>query len=203
MPATVSYISIGNEAVIPIRVFINRRKILLLNSVAVNEKSIIKLSSINLIRLSNYDLNNLIGDVGSDLRAILLTDSLSELFPKRAVLKSTKLIKSLSRNWKCKLNVSLGFIVSLRYNLGCLTLTDDVKWLSEKNVLINPVASSKSALLQKEMKFSMIGLVEDEDEVHHLDDKKNVGFKLQRRHLMNNHITDTLDLYVVHRPKIY
>lgn len=203
MPATVSYFSIGNETAIPIRVFINRRKMLLLNPVSVNEKSIIKLSSINLIRLSNYDLNNLMGDVGSDIRDLLLTDRLAELFPKRAVLKSTKLIKSLSRNWKCKIHVSLGFIVSLRYNLGCLSLTEDVQWLSEKNVLINPVASSKSALIKKELKFSMIGLVEDEEKVTHLDDKKNVGYKFHQMNLLNNHITDALDLYVVHRPKVY
>lgn len=202
MPATVSYISIGNDTAIPIRVFINRRKILLQSSVAVNEKSIIKLSSINLIRLSNYDLNSLIEDIGPLVRETLLTALLAELFPKRAVLKSTLLVKPIFHNWKCKLCVSLGYIVTLRYNMNCLTSMEDVRWLSEKNVAVNTGASSKSALLIKEMKFSLILTEEGSDDVYHLDDKKNLGYKLRRKNLSNNHIIDTLDLYVVHRPRI-
>lgn len=202
MPATVSYISVGADTAIPIRIFINRRKILLQNSVAVNEKSTIKLAAINLIRLSNYDLNNLIEDIGPSLREILLTARLAELFPKRAILKTTKLVKDISHNWKCKVNVSLGYIVSLRYNLGRLDLAEDVQFLSEKNVLINPLGLAKSALLRKEMKFSMLGLEEEDELGFHLDDKKSVGYKLRRVNLMNNHIVDTLDVYVVHRPKI-
>lgn len=200
MPASVSYIAIGKETSIPIRVFTYRGKILLLNSVAVNEKSIIKLSSINLIRLSNYDLNDLIGDIGEELRELLLLARFAELFPKRAVLKTTKLVKSISRNWKCKVSVSLGFIVSLRYNLGCLSLAEDVQFLSDKNVVVNPLKSKKSALLKKEMEFSMIGFEEDEDDQFCLDDKKRVRYKLRERNLINNHLVDTLDIYVVHRP---
>lgn len=203
MPATVSYISLGPDIAIPIRVFVNRCKILLQNSVAVNEKSIIKLSSINLIRLSNYDLNNLIDDIGGELREMLLRARLSELFPKRAVLKTTKVTKNIERNWKCKVNVSLGHIVSLRYNLGCLTLVEDVQFLTERNVQINPSSSAKSALLKKEMKFSFGANLEDGEDVgFNLDEKKGVGYKLRRRTLLNNHIVDTLDIFVSHRPKI-
>lgn len=203
MPATVSYISIGSEIAIPIRVFVNRCKILLQNSVAVNEKSIIKLSSINLIRLSNYDLNNLIDDIGEELRELLLTAKLVNLFPKRVVSKTTKISKTINRNWKCKVNASLGHIVSLRYNLGCLTLKEDVQFLTDRNVQINPLSSAKSALLKKELKFSFGSFADDvEEERFNLDKKKGVGYSLRRRKLLNNHITDTLDIFVSHRPKI-
>lgn len=200
MPATVTYLLIAPDTAIPIRVFVNRSKIFLQNSVAVNEKSVIKLTSINLIRLSNYDLNNLIDDIGAELRQILLQTPLQDLFPKRAVQKTTKLVRDIARSWHCKVTVSLGYIVGLRYNLGSLQLAEDIQYLSERKVAVNASSSAKSALLKKEISISSMS-PEDESAIG-LDDTKSVNYKLRHQTLLNNHIVDTLDVYVVHRPKI-
>ena len=200
MPATVTYILIAPDTAIPIRVFVNRSKIFLQNSVAVNEKSVIELTSINLIRLSNYDLNNLIDDIGGDLRQILLQTPLQDLFPKRAVQKTTKLVRDIACSWHCKVTVSLGYIVGLRYNLGSLQLAEDIQYLSERKVAVNVSSSAKSALIKKEISISSM-FPEDESAIG-LDDTKSVNYKLRHQTLLNNDIVDTLDVYVVHRPKI-
>ena len=200
MPATVTYILIAPDTAIPIRVFVNRSKIFLQNSVAVNEKSVIELTSINLIRLSNYDLNNLIDDIGGELRQILLQTPLQDLFPKRAVQKTTKLVRDIACSWYCKVTVSLGYIVGLRYNLGSLQLAEDIQYLSERKVAVNVSSSAKSALIKKEISISSM-FPEDESAIG-LDDTKSVNYKLRHQTLLNNDIVDTLDVYVVHRPKI-
>lgn len=203
MPATITYLAVGPSTAIPVRVFINRKKLLLLNAVAVNEKSIIKLSSINLIRLSNFDLTNLILDLGSQLQQLLLETPLVELFPQRSVLRVSKLVTELSNSWKCKVVVSLGYLADLRYKLSCLQSPLDFRFLDEKKIEIDHNESKGSALLTKTVKFDFVkNEPASDDESLFLGDKKSFSYKLQHQRLINSKIVDLLDLYVLHRPRL-
>lgn len=192
MPATVSYVKIVPQCSIPIRVFINRKRIMLSNRVAINEKSIIKLSSINLLRLSNNDLAKLISEIALELREVLLQIPLRDLFPKRSLQKNTKLSRDIGDNWRCKLVVSIGYIANLRYKLGYLRDAGDIRFLEEKNITVSGVEVNKTCLLTKDIKFSFGETV---------DDKKGLSYKLHKLTLVNNSIVDSLDLFVVQRPR--
>ena len=201
MPATITYLSVAPNTAIPVRVFVNRKKLLLLSAVAVNEKSIIKLSSINLIRLSNFDLTNLILDLGTQLQKLLLETRLVELFPHRTVLRSAKSVTELSHTWKCKVVVSLGYLADLRYKLSCLE-TDDIRFLEDKKIEIDQREAAGSALLQRNIKFDFVKYESaSDDELSQLDEKKAISYKLQGQRLLNNKVIDPLDLYVTHRPR--
>ena len=201
MPATITYLSVAPNTAIPVRVFVNRKKLLLLSAVAVNEKSIIKLSSINLIRLSNFDLTNLILDLGTQLQKLLLEMRLVELFPQRTVLRSAKSVTELSHTWKCKVVVSLGYLADLRYKLSCLE-TEDIRFLEDKKIEIDQREAAGSALLQRNIKFDFVKYESaSDDELSQLDEKKAISYKLQGQRLLNNKVIDPLDLYVTHRPR--
>lgn len=201
MPATITYLSVAPNTAIPVRVFVNRKKLLLLSAVAVNEKSIIKLSSINLIRLSNFDLTNLILDLGTQLQNLLLEMRLVELFPQRTVLRSAKSVTELSHTWKCKVVVSLGYLADLRYKLSCLE-TEDIRFLEDKKIEIDQREAAGSALLQRNIKFDFVKYESaSDDELSQLDEKKPISYKLQGQRLLNNKVIDPLDLYVTHRPR--
>lgn len=199
MPATVSYVTVAPSTAIPIRVFVNRKRILLLSTVAVNEKSIIKLSSINLLRLSNYDLNKLIYDLQEQLKEFVLHTPLKELVPQKSVLRTTKITKEVGVQWKCKVVVSLGYVIDLRYKLGHIQ-GPDVQYLEEKNLTADPVDSANSSLITKEIKFGFMQTEEGDDEVAS-DDKKALRYKLHRQNLYNNRVVDPLVLYVLQRPR--
>ncbi|OBA23566.1 hypothetical protein METBIDRAFT_30006 [Metschnikowia bicuspidata var. bicuspidata NRRL YB-4993] len=202
MPATVTYISVAPGTAIPVRVFVNRKKILLLSEVAVNEKSIIKLSLINLIRLSNFDLTNLLLDVGSQLRRVLLETPLAELFPQRSVLRLVKSVSELSNTWTCKVVVSLGYLADLRFKLERLQVPADIRFLEDKKIEIDHRDTRGSALLEKSVKFDFTRREPaSDDETSPLDDKKSISYKLQKQRLINNNVVDPLDLYVLHRPR--
>ena len=201
MPATITYLSVAPNTAIPVRVFVNRKKLLLLSAVAVNEKSIIKLSSINLIRLSNFDLTNLILDLGTQLQKLLLETRLVELFPQRTLLRSAKSVTELSHTWKCKVVVSLGYLADLRYKLSCLE-TEDIRFLEDKKIEIDQREAAGSALLQRNIKFDFVKYESaSDDELSQLDEKKAISYKLQGQRLLNNKVIDPLDLYVTHRPR--
>ncbi|KAM9930003.1 hypothetical protein OXX80_009495 [Metschnikowia pulcherrima] len=201
MPATITYLSVAPNTAIPVRVFVNRKKLLSSSAVAVNEKSIIKLSSINSIRLSNFDLTNLILDLGTQLQKLLLETRLVELFPQRTVSRSAKSVTELSHTWKCKVVVSLGYLADLRYKLSCLE-TEDIKFLEDKKIEIDQREAAGSALLQRNIKFDFVKYESaSDDELSQSDEKKAISYKLQGQRLLNNKVIDPLDLYVTHRPR--
>ncbi|KAM9936075.1 hypothetical protein OXX80_004352 [Metschnikowia pulcherrima] len=201
MPATITYLSVAPNTALPVRVFVNRKKLLSSSAVAVNEKSIIKLSSINSIRLSNFDLTNLILDLGTQLQKLLLETRLVELFPQRTVSRSAKSVTELSHTWKCKVVVSLGYLADLRYKLSCLE-TDDIRFLEDKKIEIDQREAAGSALLQRNIKFDFVKYESaSDDELSQSDEKKAISYKLQGQRLLNNKVIDPLDLYVTHRPR--
>lgn len=166
---------------------------------AINEKSIIELSSINLIRLSNYDVTNLIFDIKSKLREFLFEIPLSELFPQRSLLRSLKISRDLGESWKCQVVTTLGCIADLRYKLG--HIQQDYRFLEDKNISLSGSDSSNVALLTKEVTFNATPVLKEDDEDHHGDDKKALNYKLRRAKVLNCEVPNALDLYVLHRPR--
>ncbi|GEQ68100.1 hypothetical protein JCM33374_g1767 [Metschnikowia sp. JCM 33374] len=202
MPATITYFSVAPNTAIPVRVFVNRQKLLSSSAVAVNEKSIIKLSSINSIRLSNFDLTNLTLDIGPQVRELLLETPLAQLFPQRTVSRASTLATELSNTWKCRLVVSLGYLVDLRYKLSCLNRAADVRFLEDKKIDLDYTDSRSSVLLQRHLKFDFTKKEPvSDDESLSVEEKKTVSYTLQNQRLLNNKVVDPLDIYVLHRPR--
>lgn len=166
---------------------------------AINEKSVIQLSSINLIRLSNYDVTNLIFDIKSKLRQFLFDTPLPELFPQRSLLRTLKISKDLGENWKCRVVTTLGYIADLRYKLG--HLHNDYRFLEEKNIALSGSDSNDVALLTKEIKFNSSFVLKEEDDELPSDDKKVLNYKLHRAEVLTCGVPNSLDLYVLHRPR--
>lgn len=191
MPATVLFIKVNSQCCIPVRVFVNRKRVLLSSRVSINEKSTIQLSSINLIRLSNYDMTNLILDIKQELTDLLLHTLLPELFPQRSLGRNAKVSRELGSLWKCRVVVSLGYIGDLRYKLGFLQ--KDAGFLDEKGITVSATDSHDVALLTKEIRFSFSD--------HESNDKKNLRYRLHRSVVLNNRVTDSLDLFVLQRAR--
>lgn len=202
MPATVLFVKLNLDCCIPIRVFVNRKRVLLSNRVAINEKSIIQLSSINLIRLSNYDMTNLIFDIKDNLKEFLLESPLKDIFAQRSVLRTLRVSRDLGEKWKCRVVASLGYIADLRYKLGYLQ--KDYQFLEEKGIVVSGSDSNEVALLTKEIKFNFSPVLKEEGEdlvTVSSEDKKALNYKLHRAKVLNNRITDSLDLFVLQRPR--
>lgn len=191
MPASVSYIKLTGKSLIQVRVFINRKKVLLNNTVAINDRSLIKLSSINLLRLSNNDLTKLINDIRDQLVEFLFHEPLEQIFPGRSANKLSKTTREMGQNWKCNVVVSLGYIANLRFRLGYLRNGQDLEFIELHKVPVAYKDSSKTALLEKDLKF----VSQDEE-----DNKKSFSYTLNRLDLLNNSVVDGLDVYVQRRP---
>lgn len=202
MPATVLFIRFNKDCCAPVRIFVNRKRVLSSQQVAINEKSIIKLSSINLIRLLNFDVTNLIFDIKIALKELLFETPLADLFQQRSVQRSTRVLRELGENWKCKVIVSLGYIADLRYKLGYLQ--NDREFLELKNIEPSSVDIRNVALLTKEITFNFSPVLKEEsgsDSEAEGKDKKSLKYKLHRAHVLNSKVTDPLDIYVLHRPR--
>lgn len=204
MPGSHTFIKITPGCSIPARVFVNRKRIVLNGTVAINDRSIIKLSSINLLRLSNNDFTNLIMDIKPELENLLFHELLRLLFPLKFVHGSDKLVKDIGTRWRCKVVVSLGYVATLRFKLGYLQDEEDIAFLEDRKIDVMAKESPRTALLTKELKFSFIQREEDEENEEHnaIDDKKTLSYKLNKLALLNNSIVDSLDLYVTSRPHL-
>lgn len=204
MPGTTTYLKVSPGCSIPVRVFVDRKRILLNGTVAINDRSIIKLSSINLLRLSNNDLTNLTMDIKEELEKLLFEEPLRLIFPSKFVHGSDKVSREIGTRWKCKVIVSLGYMATLRYKLGFLLDRGDIDFLTDRKIDVTAKEAAHTALLVKELKFSFMNRenVEDEDEANTVDDKKTLLYKLNKLALLNNSITDSLDLYVGRRPHL-
>lgn len=189
MPATVSYVKITPKSLIQIRVFVNRKKILTNNTVAINDRLLLKLQSINSLRLSNNDLGRLIEDIKEDLQKLLFEDPLSEVFPGRSVNKATKTSRECGNSWKCNIVVLLGYVANLRYRLGHLKRAD-AEFVDEQKVQVTAHSSNKTGLLEKETSFSFAE-----------DEKKLLSYTLRPQNILATSVTDGLDVYVWQRPK--
>lgn len=198
MPSTVTFIKVAGSTAVPARVFVNRSRIVLSASVAVNEKSLIKLTRINILRLSNNDLNSLIDDIRDEIHNILLKKPLRVLFG----LQTRLVLDNVGEKWKCRVTVSLSFVANLRFQLHILS-SDDYTFLTvDRKLNMATVIGSQNrgnlGLMQRYIRFQFH---EEEDDAEN-DTKKLFDHRMHRIRLANNHLGDCLDLYVYSRPVV-
>lgn len=203
MPSNVTFMKLTRNSSIPLRIFINRKRILLTNAVSINEKSIIKLSSMNILKLSNNDLNDLISDLKEDLTRIFCETSLLELFTNLHLL-SRIVIDDLGKRWKVKMITSLNYILNLRCRMNLLS-DKDLNFLIERKInlanLLNNHVNNSMHLIKRNIQFTHI-LKEDSDDMSMdtNDDKKQVDYNWKRYNILGNRSLNPVDLYVCKRP---
>lgn len=199
MPSTVTFIKVAGNTAIPARVFVNRARIVLSAPVAVNEKSLIKLTRINILRLSNNDLNSLIDDIRDEVRDLLIKKPLRDLFALAAKL----ILDNVGHNWKCRVTVSLNFVANLRFQLHILTSDDYTFLTGEKKLNLAAVIGSQNrgnlGLMQRYIRFQFHE--EDSENDAENDTKKLFDHRMHKIRLANNRLGDCLDLYVYSRPQ--
>lgn len=182
MPATTSFIRVTTDKSIPVRIFVNRSKLLENASViSVNEKSIVKLQKINILKLSNGDINSLIGTIRRELVDVLTNKPIGKLLEEN-ILRNNRIVIDINKHeWKCYMNISVDFLVNLRLNIGRLT-KDDIEHISKRKG-----SNFSVSLLVKTSNFSFE------------EEKKLTKYKIRKSNLVSG-FHDGLDLYVYDRP---
>lgn len=110
------------------------------------------------------------------------------------------LVQEIANAWKCKLVVSLGYLVDLRYSLRLDFSGPDVSFLDLHAITVLDSDRGLSRLLERSFRFLFLEN-EDDSSLMSLDDKKQVRYSLASRRLLNNKLTDPLTLYVLSRPR--
>lgn len=185
---TLTYIAVGRHDAFPIRVFVHRKKLLASTRssvVAVNQRSLLHLSRINIIRLSNADLNALISDIRHPLMEVLLHLEISHTAPKTSQMTFT-LDKTA---WKCHVKVLVHLMLQLRYFLNALKPNDQT-YLEQKNIHFT---KCDTQLLTREAKYLFKQDADDDNMV----DKKESEYSIGSRRLI---LPQGISIYVHSRP---
>lgn len=186
---TLSYISVGPRDAFPIRVFVHRRKLLDSTKaavVAVNQRSILHLSRINIIRLSNVDLNSLVTDIQQALMDVLLRLEINYSTSKNAQMKFV-LDKT---DWKCYVKVPILLMLQLRFHLGALR-TRDHEYIEQRNIHFS---KCDTELLTRETKYTF---KQDPDDDSLVSDKKESQYTISRKNMI---LPQGISIYVYSRP---
>lgn len=182
MPATTSFIKITVDKSIPTRIFVNRLKLLENASViSVNEKSIVKLQKINILKLSNNDIRSLITSIREKLIDILINKPIAELIGANVIQNKRIVVNIDEYEWKCYMCVSVDFLVNVRVNTGILT-NEDLEHLGKRKT-----ENAGANLLVKKSKFTFS------------EEKKIASYRIRKSDLIGS-FHDCLDLYIYGRP---
>ena len=176
---TLTYVSVGPHDAFPIRVFVHRRKLLASTKssvVAVNQRSILHLSRINIIRLSNADLDSLVSNIRHSLMDVLLN------------LVTFVLDKT---DWKCYVKVPVHIMLQLRFYLNSLTNRDQ-EWLEQKNIHFS---KCDTELLTRETKYLFKQDPDDDNEL--VLEKKESQYSIGSKRII---IPKGISIYVYSRP---
>lgn len=210
---TLTFLKITNNHSTPIRCFINRKKLISSSPISINERSIIKLSNMNILKLSNNDLKNLILDLKPQLIDLIMTRPLIDLFKLGHGNSNNEKLSfdNMGNQWKCKIIISLYFIINTRFKLGYLN-HKDMQWCLEKKINMSIITTGGTSgsgvndlnLITRELKFNLPKEFKSDDDDEFgdnlNDDKKNLNYKLKKVNLINNKLNNPIDLYVYKRP---
>lgn len=182
MPATASFIKVTSDKSIPVRIFVNRLKLLENSSVvSVNERSIVRLQRINILKLSNPDIRSLLEEIRQDLIDVLTEKSISELMRDNKLRNNRMIVDINGREWKCYISFSVDFLVRLRVGIGRMT-SEDIEHMGKS----------------KDSRFS-VDLLQKSSSYTFKEDKKMTLYRIRRTRLMSG-FHDCLDVYVYGRP---
>ncbi|CUM66449.1 uncharacterized protein PRCAT00004113001 [Priceomyces carsonii] len=182
----ISFVKITEDVSIPVKVFINRKKIRSSansSKVAINQKSIVKLNQVNYLKLSGKDLNSLINDIEKDTLNLLIDKLLEEIYQTS---EKGKIVIDLDNTWSCTVILSIEFIINLRFYLNKLS-GDDIRLIEAKKAKISSMNDENLGFLIKEQTFSF----QEDEEMS----KKLVDYKFRREKLINN-MNNCLQIYV-------
>lgn len=182
----ISFVKITEDVSIPVKVFINRKKIRSSansSKVAINQKSIVKLNQVNYLKLSGKDLNSLINDIEKDTLNLLIDKLLEEIYQTS---EKGKIVIDLDNTWSCTVILSIEFIINLRFYLNKLS-GDDIRLIEAKKAKISSMNDENLGFLIKEQTFSF----QEDEEMS----KKLVDYKFRRKKLINN-MNNCLQIYV-------
>lgn len=181
MTASIHFIKLGKCNVAPIKVFINRLKLLENSStLSVNERSIVTLQKINLIKLSNKDVAKLIKAIRLKLLEFIVekctqTDSRD---PRGYVFVTD----FEEEEWKCQVKIKEFVALKICRMMGFVSLISDEQH-----------SDSKEQAISKDVKVLLKSPLFSFDE-----DKKEL-YKIHKTSLVAR-IQDSIEIYVYGRP---
>lgn len=200
MAGEITFIKITKNTSIPAKVFLNRQKLKSSHPVSINAKSIIQIRHGTVIKLSNNDLNSLVGDLKSDLVKVLMEVPILDLFKNYKLnQQGDKVLLLHQGDWNCKILISIKLIATVRFKLNLITM-EELDYLQEYKKInfsktIITSNNSQLNLLRREINFVRPELVESEDD-ELVDQKKTLDYKLTKSNLFSNKINDCIDIYV-------
>ena len=210
MAPSLSIVSVNRKYAIPVRVHINRKRILLTSLFdstieSKQSKAIISLKKINNIRLSSRDISSLIETINDEMMEILFKESVSSL-KSRSVLDAVPNLPSTSicinvvkPSWKCHLVAPMKFLFGIRERMG-KTLSIEDERLLQRLPNISPSKSMKLIVKTAIQNESPVLVEEDEDEfkIKEAESKKmSISYKYSSPYLLNDY--GSLSLYVYER----
>lgn len=180
MVCTVTFLKIQPKKCIPVRIFVNRQKVLENALVSVNQKSTIKIQRINAIRLSGKDVRGLLESISGQLKEVLLQEEITELEQRRDGKNGKVVIELENEKWQCSVCFSMEFLVMLRFAEGRLA-ENELKYLT-RGIQI----TSDMQLVTAKYHFSFE------------EDQKTTKFTTRSTSLVGN-LEDCLEIYVHNR----
>ncbi|CAH2354730.1 single-strand annealing weakened protein 1 [[Candida] railenensis] len=215
MPPCLTFVKINHNSVIPVRIHVNRKRLLsskLFHSAidsSHKSKALLTLKKINFIRISNKDITSLTSSISHDILEYLLRVPISELVKLSSdvntdipVPPNSLCIDLNKSSWKCHVVVPLRFVIKLRSNL-LIPLTDDDWALFNKVKSDSGVSTINLLVKHTTMSPPKILIEEDEDDAFNVEKqdtkKDSLSYKFTSPSVLTN-LGRFLDIYVYERP---
>lgn len=218
MPGTQTYLWVAPKTVLPVRIHVNRKRLLLSKlfesavGQSAHQRAILTLRQTNYIRVSNIDIQSLIDAVGDELGALLLHTPLTALLQRQVpneipTLPHTFCIDLKKSAWKCHMVVPIVYVANLRQRLMIALSPEDVALAQRAQKSAPNVKMLAARLLVRDTVVKPAVLMEEDDAaftVRELDaaadsKKTNVSYRLHRPHVLTD-LNGRLDLYIYERP---
>lgn len=181
MPATLTFVQIGQNSSIQTRIFPNRQRLIERNiDVAVNQKSIVNIQRVNSVRILGKDLNKFLNNIREELSEILFEIPIAELVAQGSMSNGKLSLNINKSEWKCLGKMTTDFLVKTRLEAGVLK-PEDTFYIER---------SKYSRCDQRLVTISKPFKGEEE---------KSFGYKLHRHNTVST-ASDCLDLYVYSMP---
>ncbi|CCE80339.1 Piso0_003455 [Millerozyma farinosa CBS 7064] len=181
MTASIHFIKLGKYNVAPVKIFINRLK-LLENSttVSVNERSIVTLQKINLIKLSNKDAAKLIKAIRLKLLEFIVQKCTQR--DSRDSREDVFVTDFDVEEWKCQVKIQEFVALKICRMMGYAS------WLSEEQH-----SDPKESAISKDVRVLL------KSPVFSFNEDKKESYRINKTSLVAR-IQDSIEIYVYGRP---
>ena len=181
MPATLTFVQVGPNKSVQVRIFPNRQRLIERNiDVAVNQKSIVNIQRISNVKMLGKDLNKFLNNIRAQLIEILFETPIGELVAQGYMSNGRLSLNINKSEWKCLGKMTTDFLVKIRLEAGVFR-TEDTFYIER---------SKYSRCDQRLITISRPFKGEEE---------KSFSYKLHRHSTIST-ASDCLDLYVYSMP---